>query len=125
MVLFARVQASISLSFLIKSLPKEREDCRSIKETALNDETTVFLTRKNKNVRFAISQPILGRLRREKTQQQWKRHYLALFKTIFGIRLRQTFVKDHFDFPDRDDHFRGETRRDFFITGETFERLFL
>jgi len=59
MILFARVQASISLSFLIKSITKEREDCRSIKETALNDETTVFLTRKNKNVRFVISQPIV------------------------------------------------------------------
>jgi len=89
MILFARVQASISLSFLIKSITKEREKTVDpSKRRALNDETTVFLTRKNKNVRFVISQPILGRLRREKTQQQWKRHYLALFKTIFGIRLR-------------------------------------
>ena len=87
----ARVQASIYLSFLIKyqSKTKEREDCRSIEETGrCQRRSNSLFNEKNKNVRFVISQPILGRSRRKKTQWQWKRHYLALFKTIFGICLR-------------------------------------
>ena len=56
-----------------------------------------------------LSQFLANQDKKDTTQWQWKRHYLALFSMLSAaFACATTFFKDHFDFPEIETMKRGE-----------------